>query len=297
MSRYNISLDSYKIFCTVARCGNITKAAEALYLTQPSVSMAITKLEHKLNCRLFTRSIKGVDLTREGRVLYSYLEQALNLIEMGEQKYYDMQHMKAGEIIIGASDTLSSGYLLPYLKTFYERYPEIVLKVTNRTTAETIALLKKGAIDFGFVNLPITPEDNIEIIECMEIHDCLVGGARFAPLAGQGLTLPALAQYPLVLLETASNTRLFLNAYAKEHNVKLNPIIELGSSELLLQFAEINIGLTFVVKEFAAARLDNRHLFEIPLTPQIPSRSIGLIKLRNIPFSHAATQFIALLGV
>ncbi len=295
--KYQISLDSYKVFCSVARNNSLTKAANELYITQPSVSMAITKMENQLGCKLFTRNSKGVSLTREGAVMYSYINQAMGLIETAEAKYYDIEHMKSGEIIIGASDTLSGGYLLPYLKQYFELYPEISLKVTNRTTAETIELLKNGIVDFGFVNLPIEKNDIMDVYECIAITDVLIGGEKFKHLSETGIKLSELSNYHLIMLEKASNTRLFLDKYAAEHNVTLNPVIELGSSELLIQFAGINLGLTFGVKEFIRDSIDNMSIFEIPLDPPVPKRAIGLIKLRGIPFSHAAKRFVDLLGL
>lgn len=296
-SNLQVSLDSYKVFCTVAKNNSLTKAAEILCITQPSVSMAISKLEKQLGCKLFTRTAKKITLTREGEVMYSYLNQAMSLIDAAEEKYSEMQHLKSGEIIIGASDTLSKGYLLPYLQIYCEQYPDIVLRVTNRTTSETIELLKTGAVDFGFVNLPIKEDKYLEVYECKKINDILIGGTAFKHLVNTGINLSEIQKYNLIMLEKASNTRLYLDDYARENKVTLAPIIELGSSELLVKFASINIGLTFVVKEFVNDFIDNETLFEIPLNPPVPQRAIGLIKLKGIPFSHAARKFIETLGL
>ena len=297
LDRQNISLDSYRVFCTVAKHKSLTKAAEELYITQPSVSMAISKLEKQLGSKLFTRSAKRVTLTREGEVMYSYLKQAMNLIDAAEEKYSEMQQLKLGEVVIGASDTLSGCFLLPYLQKYFEIYPDILLKVTNRTTSETIELLKNGTVDFGFVNLPIKKDKALEVYECIQISDVLVGGRMFKDLAESGVKLEDLNNYHLIMLEKASNTRNFIDEYAQSHNVTLNPIIELGSSELLVKFAGINLGLTFVVKEFYEDIIDNETLFQIPIDPPIPKRSIGLIKLKGIPFSHAAKKFIKLMDI
>ena len=268
--KQNISLDSYRVFCAVAKHKSLTKAAEELYITQPSVSMAISKLEKQLGSKLLTRSAKRVSLTREGEVMYSYLKQAMNLIDTAEEKFWEMQLLKSGEVVIGASDTLSANYLLPYLQKYFELYPEIQLKVTNRTTSETIELLKNGTVDFGFVNLPIKKDNSLEVYECMHISDVLIGGRMFKHLAKIGVRLEDLNNYHLIMLEKASNTRNYIDDYAQSHNVTLNPVIELGSSEILVKFAGINLGLTFVVKEFYGNHIDNENLFEIKLTPPIP---------------------------
>ncbi|MFV0314026.1 MAG: LysR family transcriptional regulator, partial [Anaerotignum sp.] len=103
--KIDISLDLYRIFCTVVRLGNMSVAAKELYISQPAVSMAIRQLEEKLGNPLLVRTSKGVYPTAEGKLLYTYLEQALRLIQAAEEKYLQMIDMKMGELKIGASDT------------------------------------------------------------------------------------------------------------------------------------------------------------------------------------------------
>ena len=75
----------------------------------------------------------------------------------------------------------------------------------------------------------------------------------------------------------------------------LNPILELGSSDLLVSFAEINLGLTYVIEEFTQRELQNKHLFEIPVEPPVPKRSIGMVRLKNVAMTHALKGFIDLI--
>lgn len=295
MSNYNISLDSYKIFCAVAKCGSITKAADFLFVTQPTISMAIKALEEKLGCSLFIRFPKGVKLTKEGEVFYSYLNKALVLIDTAEKKYEELVHLESGEINIAASDSIISGFLLPYLEKYNELYNKIKIKVINRTTDETIDLLKKGTIDFGFVNLPIVPDDHIDIIKCIPIHDCIVFGTKFKELLNDEFNIKNLDSYPLLMLKQSSNTRCLLDEYAKKQGLILSPTVELDSTDLLIKFAKINLGIAFVIREFVEPLIDNKTLFEISLSPAIPNRGIGIVKLKNIPFSHAANAFMKLI--
>ena len=295
MSKYNISLDSYKIFCTVAKCGNITKAAEMLFVTQPTISMSIKSLEERLGCNLFIRSPKGVKLTSEGELFYSYLSKAISLIDIAEQKYEELLHLELGEVNISASDSIISGFLLPYLEKYNDLYSKISIKVINRTTDETLELLRNGNIDFGFVNLPIIEDEHIDIIKCIPIHDCLVFGTKFKKIFSKGFNIKDIESYPLLMLKCSSNTRRLLDEYAKQQCLTLTPTIELDSTDLLIKFAKINLGIAFVIKEFSESMIDNKTLFEIPLSPTIPHRAIGMVKLKNIPFSHAANAFVQLI--
>ncbi len=294
-----VSLEAYKIFCETVRAGGISAAAKKMYLTQPAVSMAIKQLEQRLGKQLFNRTAKGVTMTAEGKILYEDLNQALGLIETAEEKFRKLVNLQAGEVKIGAGDTILSHFLLRRIEQFTQTYPGMLIKATNRTTSETIKSLRAGAVDVGFVNLPLKYEDvsALNITPCLEIHDCLVGGVNYARLAERGLRFDELRDYPLMLLENESNSRKNLNDYAREIGVELNPVIELGSYDLLLQFAEINLGLTFAVREFLRPPVSEEKggLYEIPLAPEIPARHIGLVTLKNMRLSAAAEAFVKLI--
>ena len=121
----DINLELYKFFCEVAKYGNFTKAAGRLYVSQSAVSQAIMQLEERLGCKLFDRNTRGVQLTTEGEVLYSYAENAVSLIKNAQDKIANMKSLRDGEIKIGASDTVCSLFLLPFLDKFNRAYPEI----------------------------------------------------------------------------------------------------------------------------------------------------------------------------
>lgn len=287
----DISLDLYKIFCAVVRNGNMSAAAKELYISQPAVSMSIRQLEDRMGTPLLIRTTKGVRTTPEGSVLYEYLEQALALIKTAENKYMEMANLKAGEIKIGASDTVIANLLMPYLEKYTATYPSINIRVTNKTTYECLRLLKSGLVDVCFINLPLEDESDLDVTPFITIHDCLVGGSKYEQLAKDGLNIKSIGDYPLLLLENLSNSRQFLNKFALENGVALKPIIELGSHDLLLSFAKINLGITFATKEFIKEDIDNGELFEIPVTPPVPKRSVGIVKLKNVALSHAARSF------
>ena len=119
------NLEAYKVFYYVAKCGSVTKAAGELSISQPAVSQAIKQLENTLDAALFHRAAKGVRLTSEGELLYSYVAKGYEQIEMGVKKVHQMQNMELGEVRIGASDMTLQFYLLPYLEKFHEQYPGI----------------------------------------------------------------------------------------------------------------------------------------------------------------------------
>ena len=150
----DINLEYYKIFYYVAKEKSITLAAEELAITQPAVSQAVKHLESDLGCSLFVRTSKGVRLTKEGEMLFSYVQRGYETIQSGEKKLTEMLNLDAGEICIGASDMTLQFYLLDYLERFHEKYPRIKVTVTNAPTPETIKHLNDGKIDFGSVSTP-----------------------------------------------------------------------------------------------------------------------------------------------
>jgi DNA-binding transcriptional LysR family regulator len=168
-------LELYRIFNAVVETGSFSGAAKKTFISQPAVSQAISKLENELGVHLLDRGPRGAALTKEGSVLYGYSETALRLIGAGERQLGQFAELREGELRIGAGDTVSKWFLLPLVKEFHRRYPDVLVSMTNRTTAETVALMREGRIDIGFVNLPVEGEDLI-CRECMKVHDVFVAG-------------------------------------------------------------------------------------------------------------------------
>ena len=289
-----VNMEWYRVFYWTAKTGSLSRAAEQLFITQPAVTHTIKQLEAKLGGQLFFRMAKGVKLTAEGEVLFRYIEQAYSFMETGERMLAEMHNLQSGEISIGASDTLCKHYLMPYLEKFHTEHPDIRIRVTNRTTPETIALLKEGKIDFGIVHMPAA-DSQLEFRVSMPLQDILVCGRAYSTLGESVFKLEDISELPLLMLEKGSSSRLFLDGYAESHGVKLMPELELGSYDLLAQFCRSGFGLAFLIREYAAEELTSGELIEIPLNPPAPARSIGIATLRGVPLSAAAKRFIELL--
>lgn len=145
------NLNYYKIFYEVAKAGNISNAAETLYISQPAVSKSITNLEQALNHTLFIRSKKGVKLTEEGETLYQHLSVAFESIEIAEKNLKRIDQLGMGHLRIGVSTSLCKYILLPYLQDFIREHPHVKVSIECNPTYETIQLLKQGKIDIGLI--------------------------------------------------------------------------------------------------------------------------------------------------
>ncbi len=171
-------LNLYSIFHTVAKTGNISKAAAQLFISQPAVSKAIRKLEEEMGTTLFDRSSRGVILTDEGRILFDYVERAFENLSKGEEHIRKYTALGLGHIRIGVSTSLCKHILLDYLKNFIKEYPHIKVSIDCHSTINTLKLLKNDEIDIGLICDTTLPKDTI-YKPVMEIHDIFVASADY----------------------------------------------------------------------------------------------------------------------
>jgi DNA-binding transcriptional LysR family regulator len=286
-----MNLELYKFFYHVAKTGNVSKASEQLYVTQPAVSRAIKQLEEELGCLLFFRTSKGVKLTQEGEVLFQHVEQAFNFIFSGERKISDFKSLQTGEVKIGASDTLCKYYLAPFLKLFKTYYPAIKVVVTCPNTPEIVRLLKAGKIDFGLINMPFQ-DDQLEFKHIMNIQDCFVVGQKYKHLSGTKRHIKEIEACPMLLLEKTSNTRTYIDEYFTKNSIAIKPDFEFPNVDLLIHFAKYDFGIACVMENFVEDALKDNSLFKINLIEKIPTRSMSVAWLKDLPLTSAAKELI-----
>ncbi|MGN0394278.1 MAG: LysR family transcriptional regulator [Coprococcus sp.] len=172
------SLNNYYIFYIVAKTGNISRAANQLFISQPAISKAISKLEHELEADLFSRSSRGVSLTEEGQVLYEYVERAFDNLNKGEESLKKYTELGLGHIRIGVSTSLCKHILLDYLKEFIRENPHIKFSIDCHSTLNTIRLLKNDEIDIGLICDTELPK-GIVYSPVMKIHDIFVASSDY----------------------------------------------------------------------------------------------------------------------
>jgi DNA-binding transcriptional LysR family regulator len=249
------------------------------------------QLERELDIRLFNRTPKGVSLTNEGSLLFEYVNSAINLIQVGEEKILEFKNLTIGELKIGVGDTISRYFLLPKLEAFHNKYPNLKFKIVNGTTLELCSILKSGEVDIAICNFPLD-DSSLELRPCIDIHDIFVCGEKYNYLLSSPVSLNEVIKQPLILLEKKSNSRRYVEDYMMSKGVKVSPEFELGSHDLLLQFAKANLGIACVTKEFSQEYLKEGLLFEVPIDDEIPSRNIGVCSLKSVPLSLAAKKFV-----
>ncbi len=285
-------LDYYRIFYETARFASFSTAAQHLYISQSAISQCIHQLEIDLNVKLFSRSRRGVSLTKEGALLFQKIETAMQAIEQGETLLERLQHLESGALTIAAGDTITSHFLLPYLEKFHDSYPQIRIEMANSYSSHMLQFVKDGKADLAFVNMP-AEDDELCIEPCLEIHDIFVCGPDFN--AKKNYSRAEIAELPLILLEKNSSSRRFLDKTFEENDIELIPQIEIAAHELLIRFASIHLGVSCVVEEFSTEALDKGLIRRLNLTSPLPPRSIGCAYMKNSPLSLAAQAFLKLI--
>ena len=282
------NLSQYKIFYEVAKAGNISKAAKELYISQPAISKAISKLEDSLGLSLFTRSSRGVQLTSEGEILFEHTREAFDALDRGEQELKRIQEFDIGHLRIGVSNTLCKYILLPYLKTFIDQYPHMKVTIESQATAQTLARLEQQKIDLGLVAEPSVRRD-LAFIPVMDIQDTFVTTPNYLEnlYLREGQDTSLFETGNIMLLYTSNMTRHHVDEYMAENNIFPHQILEVTTMDLLIEFAKIGLGIACVIKELVQKELDSGMLVEIPLDIPIHRRTIGFAY-------HPANQAMAL---
>ena len=280
----NINLDLYKIFYTVAKNKNITKASKELLISQPAISKSIKNLEQQLGGNLFVRTKRGVKLTEEGEIFYNYIKKAMEYINNAENKFTDLIQLETGTIKIGISTTLTKEFLIPYMEEFHKLYPKINIEIITNVASELIDKLKNGLIDLIIMNLPFKVTDNKKIIKCKSIQDSFIVGEQYKHLLDKKISIKELNNYPLILQSKGSNTRNFLDDFASKYNVVLKSNIDLASYTLVYEFTKIGFGIGYATIDYLKDNLENKKIYLLKIKEDIPKRNIGIaISKKNEP--------------
>ena len=285
-----VKLELYRVFQEVARMGNISAAAQNLFISQSAVSQSIKQLEEQLQVRLFSRSTRGVVLTSEGKLLLDYVSHGLGLIQCGEEKLAQSRQLLTGELIIGASDTVTKTYLVSRLEAFHQNYPAIQIRILNGTSQMVLDYLHAGQVDIAFASEP-KDKDAYSVRHCFDTHQLFVAAPNYDCDFDHVHSMEEIAAFPLILLERKASSRLYLERFFLQNGLKLNPEIELGARSLLVDLAAIGFGVAGVTEEFVRRELENGRLRKLRTSFDIPPRSVDLCVLRDVPLTSAAQRF------
>ncbi len=284
----DINFEYYKIFYYVAKYKNITKAATALGSNQPNVTRIMKLLESLLNCRLFVREARGVSLTEEGEILYSHVEIAYRHLLNAQEELFRQSVSRCGTVEIGATEAALHLFLLDALRDFKTEYPAIRIKIHNHSTLETVKQLNSGKLDFAVITTPFEEVKSVCCEKVLDFEEILVGGIQYENLCKAPLDLKELKKYSWIGLVRGSATYELYKDFFIKHKVDMELDMEVATSDLMLPLIINNMGIGFVPKKLAQPLLKEKKLVQIPLTCEVPRRSVQLVSDRGRGKSLAA---------
>lgn len=293
----NITLQQMESLVCLVQEGNFSRAAEKLFLTQPSLTKHIKNMEDALGFPIVNRSSAGISLTPEGKIIYQYAKRVFKLRQETKEKILHVHENNAGDIYISAS-TIPATYILPrVLGKFKERYPAVGLHVSTSDSEETAQMILNGEAELGFIgkeplNKKLVSEplwkDSLVLVVPVQ-HDW---SGRSAVL------LDELSKEPFVARELGSGTREtfenFLQKNAGKSLTQFNVICELGSSEAIKEAVIASLGVS-VLSVYAVEReLRQGLLAAVPIEGCTIERYFYLIYKTQLSLMECHKRFINL---
>lgn len=279
-----------KYFLAVAREGNITKAAEMLHITQPTLSRQLMQLEDELGAALFVRGKRKIVLTEAGMHLKRRAEEIVNLSEKTELEIGNQENEVSGEIVLACGISEATKTMGNYIKKFKELYPDVTFRVRNGNSDFMLEAIDHGVVDIGFVIEPVSLEKlNFLRMNKPEIWGILM--KNDAPLASKDyVTVEDLLNIPLINTSREETQNLLKRWIGEDLYKKLNfaAISDLTTTASIL--VENDMGYAIVI-EGAVDHASRLNLCFKPLYPQLVSNSLVVWK-KYQSFGYTIAQFI-----
>ncbi len=285
----DISLDYYKTFYFVAKCGNLTMAAHQMGASQPNVTRIIKLLEAQLGSTLFVRSKTGMNLTPSGLRLYGQIRPAVERIASAE---YDLKadfSLKKGVVSLGVTEIALRCFLLPILGNFHRTYPGIRFRIYNYSSGNAIDALKAGLVDMAIVTSPFPAGDSLVVQVLKSFQEWPICGSMFISLPKRAVSIEDLHKLPLISLVNGSATYSFYVEWFRRHNLPFCPDIEAATADQIIPLVGQNLGIGFVPEEFLKNAGTDIH--PLTLLESIPQRDICCVTSKGLPFNPAAKRF------
>ena len=282
----------YNTFLYVAKFKSISKAAKELYTSQPAVTRVIKLIEKELGCSLFVRSKYGVELTKEGEILYEYVNSAFITLTKGEEMVLKAGSLTEGDILIGSTITALDEFLFEYLKVFHRKYPNVKYRIFTQSSNQTIQKLNSGLIDVAFVTTPYDENHNLIKYELNDFENIIIAGDKFKNILKKNINLKELEDNPFVLLPRHMQLREYTDKLFEENGMHVDPTIEVDSAHMVAPMVENNFGIGIVPKSLVKKELEENRVFEVKLDKPLPNRKVIALVNKDFPIKTATKTFI-----
>jgi DNA-binding transcriptional LysR family regulator len=285
-------LKQLRAFCHAARAGSVSAAAEALFLSQPSVSLQIQALEREFRTTLFERRGPQIKLTPEGDLLYQLAHPLVDGIDRLHETFLAHQgRIEGGELNIAAGESTIL-YILPQpMKRFAETHPGVRLKLHNVTGRDGMAMLRADTADFAVGSMLEVPDD-IVYRPVVSFDPTLITPLAHPLARKRNVTLEDISPFGLILPPRHLSTWAIVDLTFRQHNVPYHVALEAGGWEIIKKYVELGLGISIVTDVCLAG---DERFARIPLNQYFPRRSYGIVYRKNKFLSPQAKRFIEIL--
>jgi len=292
-----MELKQLRTFCAVADKKSFSRAAEAVGLTQPTVSFQISSLETELGTRLFERGGRETRFTESGKTLYQYARSILSLAEEAEQALGQLKGLAKGSLIIGAS-TIPGEYILPgLLQKFREQFPGIEATLVIADTRGIIKKVMDNEVELGAVGAR-ERNDKLTFTTFATDRLVLIASNDSRWLKGDSITAEKLKGLPFIQRESGSGTRTIATQRLEELGLKedaLNVVLTLGSTAAVREAVGRGAGVSIISRRAIENETKLGLIKEVTVRGLELSRDFFLVHRRQKTLSPAATAFLQFL--
>lgn len=284
---------------TIARHNSFSKAASELFISQPTLSQAISRLESELSVKLFDRDNMSVSLTSAGNVFLEDADEILDAAEKLKKKMQNISQSNFGTIRVGTSQFYGSfifPFLIPALK---ENYPGIKIEITEESSDHLEALVENGDLDFAFIPLPITSDRvkschmfNEKILLCVPDNPYLYSRLKLSPHGRWPYVenLSVLSDEPFMLLKQNMKLRIKAEALCENSGFSPNVIIESQNMETLRNYVALGMGISFLSHMLTSSHKPGIMYYQLHDDSSV--RDFVLIYSKKNPLSSLEKVFI-----
>jgi len=285
-------LKQLRAFCYAAQTGSVSKAAEKLFLSQPSVSLQIQALERELGTTLFERRGPNIRLSPEGKILYEIARPMVQGMDALPETFSALcGNLEAGELNIAAGESTIL-YILPKpVKRFADRYPGIGLKLHNVTGRDGLSMLRADEVDFAVGSMLEVPQD-ITYHPIFTYEPLLITTLDHPLAKKKDVRLQDISPYGLILPPRHLSTWRLVDLVFQQHSVNYKVALEAGGWEVIKKYVELGLGISIVT---GICMSQDDQLAQIPLSQYFPKRSYGVVLRQGKLLSPQAKRFIEIM--
>ena len=287
-----ISTRQLRAFRLVAQHRNFTRAAEALHVSQPTLSQQIRQLEDTLRTQLLDRSGRTVQLTDAGEAWMRYAKLALQDLDAGVRAIHDVGELSRGNLRVAVTPTFTAYLVGPVIDRFYAAHPGIAIDIQEITQDQIEAQLADDKLDAGIAFEPVHAAEIESQPLFQETLSLVAGGGQARASRRKPLTAQEFAKEPLVLLNKAFATRHYIDEYCTQHRIRPQVAIEVNSISAIVEI--VRRGQLATVLPDGIAR-EHAELRPVPLDPPLPARTAALLQRKDAYRTAASKAFVEVL--